>query len=46
MSVRNITMDRMEIDGARAVLQLVGLKTDRLRGVRLSSRSTASVCRI
>lgn len=39
VSVRNIHMDRMEIDGARAVLQLVGLETDHLRGVHLS-RST------
>ncbi|KAK1185170.1 glycoside hydrolase family 28 protein [Streptomyces sp. NBS 14/10] len=39
VSVRNIHMDRMEIDGARAVLQLVGLETDHLRGVSLS-RST------
>ncbi|MGO4758737.1 glycoside hydrolase family 28 protein, partial [Streptomyces sp. 2MCAF27] len=36
VSVRNIHMDRMEIDNARAVLQLVGLETDPLRGVSLS----------
>ncbi len=39
VSVRNIHLDRMEIDGARTVLRLVGLETDRLRGVHLS-RST------
>lgn len=36
VSVRNIHLSEMEIDGARAVLNLVGLETDRLRGVHLS----------
>ncbi|MGW5445074.1 glycoside hydrolase family 28 protein [Streptomyces asiaticus] len=36
VAVRNIHLDRMEIDGARTVLRLVGLETDRLRGVHLS----------
>ncbi|MFE9064706.1 glycoside hydrolase family 28 protein [Streptomyces violaceusniger] len=36
VSVRNIHMDRMAIDGAQTVLRLVGLDTDHLRGVHLS----------
>ncbi|MGP3982450.1 glycoside hydrolase family 28 protein [Streptomyces sp. KR80] len=36
VSVRNIHLSEMRIDGARAVLSLVGLETDRLRGVHLS----------
>jgi polygalacturonase len=36
VSVRNIHLSEVEIDGARAVLNLVGLETDRLRGVHLS----------
>ncbi|GLF98367.1 glycoside hydrolase family 28 protein [Streptomyces yaizuensis] len=36
VSVRNIQLSDTTIDGARAVLNLVGLETDRLRGVRLS----------
>jgi polygalacturonase len=37
--VRNIDVDRMTIDGARSVLNLVGLETDHLEHVHLS-RST------
>ncbi|MFI1886280.1 glycoside hydrolase family 28 protein [Streptomyces jumonjinensis] len=36
VSVRDIHLSHSEIDGARAVLNLVGLETDRLRGVHLS----------
>ncbi|GHJ37806.1 glycoside hydrolase family 28 protein [Streptomyces sp. TS71-3] len=36
VSVRNVFVDRMEIDGAQAVLHLVGVPTDHLRGVHLS----------
>ncbi|MFI1395539.1 glycoside hydrolase family 28 protein [Streptomyces sp. NPDC020681] len=37
VSVANIHLSEMQIDGARAVLNLVGLETDRLRGVHLSN---------
>ncbi len=36
VSVRNIHLSEMRIEGARAVLGLVGLESDRLRGVHLS----------
>ncbi len=36
VSVRDIHLSEMRIDGARAVLNLVGLETDRLSGVHLS----------
>lgn len=36
VSVRNIHLDQVEIDGARAVLNLMGLETDHLRDVHLS----------
>ncbi|MEU5974516.1 glycoside hydrolase family 28 protein [Streptomyces sp. NPDC047315] len=36
VSVRNVHLSRTRIDGARAVLNLVGLEGDRLRGVHLS----------
>ncbi|ANW17286.1 glycoside hydrolase family 28 protein [Streptomyces clavuligerus] len=36
VSVRDIHLSHCRIDGARAVLRLVGLETDRLRGVHLA----------
>ncbi|MEV6109263.1 glycoside hydrolase family 28 protein [Streptomyces sp. NPDC051940] len=36
VSVRDIRIDQFEIDGARAVLNLVGLATDRMDGVHVS----------
>ncbi|MFE7133447.1 glycoside hydrolase family 28 protein [Streptomyces sp. NPDC057638] len=43
VSVTDIHLSRFRIDGARAVLNLVGLESDRLRGVHLSDSDFTGV---
>lgn len=43
VSVRNIHMDRMAIDGAQTVLRLVGPDADHLRGVHLSRSAFSGI---
>lgn len=43
VAVRNVTVDRMTIDGARSVLNLIGLPTDRITNVHLRNSTFTGI---